>query len=142
MKHITIKFTGLLLLVVLLLMATSDLIYAANDDIPRVSIEELKRMMDDGADVVILDTQPRSTYDRGHIMGALSLPWVPELKDTDVQWLSKQKLIITYCDCGPGENDSADLASQLIDLGFANVKVLADPSIRGWKKVGYPIGNK
>lgn len=99
-------------------------------------------MMDDGADVVILDTQPRSTYDRGHIMGALSLPWVPELKDTDVQWLSKQKLIITYCDCGPGENDSADLASQLIDLGFANVKVLADPSIRGWKKVGYPIGNK
>ena len=38
-----------------------------------------------------------------------------------------------------GEADGSDLATQLIGLGFANVKVLRDPAIGGWKKAGYPL---
>jgi rhodanese-related sulfurtransferase len=116
--------------------------YAAHDEIPRIQIEQLKELIDSGADIVILDAQPKSIYNQGHIKGALSLPWVAELKETDVQHLSKEKLTITYCDCGPGENDSADLAAQLIDLGLRGVKVLSDPSIRGWEKAGFPLEKK
>jgi rhodanese-related sulfurtransferase len=142
MKSNQNKTISVLVMVALLLGVPCNRVYAAHDDVPRVKIEELKKMMDSGAEVVILDAQQKSTYDQGHITGALSLPWVAELNDTDVQWLSKKKLIITYCDCGPGENDSADLAAQLIGLGFMDVRVLADPSIRGWKKAGYPIEKK
>ncbi len=123
----------------IVLMLFAGLAFAAGEDIPRITIEELKKLIDDKADIVILDAQGKNVYDGGHIKGALSFPWVMEVKPSDVQKLPKDKLTITYCDCGPGEADSSDLASQLMGLGFTNVKVLADPSIRGWLKAGYPI---
>ena len=109
------------------------------DEVPRISLEELKELMDSGADVVILDCQPRSVYEQGHIKGAISLPWAPEIDEEEVWMLPWDKPIITYCDCGPGEADSADVALQLIRKGFDDVKVLADPSIRGWMEAGYPM---
>lgn len=142
MKAITKKINWSLGLGILALTVISHVVCAAHDDLPRVRVEELKKMIDCSADIVVLDAQQKSIYDKGHIKGALSLPWIAELKDADVEKLPKTKLIIIYCDCGPGENDSADLAAQLIDLGFRDVKVLADPSIRGWKQAGYPIEKK
>jgi rhodanese-related sulfurtransferase len=110
------------------------------EEVPRISLEEVKELMDSGADIVIVDDQPRSVYEQGHIKGAISLPWAMEITPIDTQQLPRDKLIITYCDCGPGEADSADIALRLIQMGFENVKVLADPSIRGWIEAGYPMG--
>ena len=124
---------------VTLLFLLVGTVYAAHDEIPRITIEELRTLIDDKADVVILDVQLKSTYDKGHIKGALSFPWTAELTDGQARRLPRSKLIITYCDCGPGETDSAGMAAQLIDLGFDNVKILKDPSIRGWKKAGFPM---
>ena len=112
---------------------------AAQGDIPRISIQELKTMMDNGTPVTIIDAQPKAVYKEGHIKGALSLPWKSEIPLEDVWNLPKDKPIVTYCDCGPGEADSADVASQLLQFGFENVRVLGDPSIKGWKKAGYPM---
>jgi rhodanese-related sulfurtransferase len=109
------------------------------DEVPRISLQELKALMDSGADMVILDCQPRSVYEQGHIKGAISLPWAPELDEEDILMLPWGKPIITYCACGPGEGDSADVALQLIRMGFEDVKVLADPSIMGWMEAGYPM---
>jgi rhodanese-related sulfurtransferase len=112
---------------------------AAQVEIPRITIAELKGMMDQGTGVVILDTQPKAVYDKGHIKGAISFPWKARIAALDTGGLPRNKPIVTYCDCGPGESDSANVATQLVDLGFSNVKVLADPSIRGWKQAGYPM---
>jgi rhodanese-related sulfurtransferase len=108
--------------------------------VPRISIEELKELIDSGADMVIVDVQPASVYSSCHIKGAISIPWSMELGEADIAKLPKDKPIITYCDCGPGEADSADTAAKLIGKGFKDVKVLADPSIRGWEELGYPMG--
>jgi rhodanese-related sulfurtransferase len=108
-------------------------------DVPRITIEELKAMMDKGTKVTIIDTQPRDVYDQGHIKGAISIPWKAQIALEDVWKLSSEIPIVTYCDCGPGEADSSSVASQLIDMGYLDVKVLKDPSIRGWKKAGYPM---
>lgn len=108
-------------------------------DVPRVSIQELKKMMDNGTPVTILDVQPKEVYDMGHIKGAISIPWKSQIALEDVWSLPNDQLTVTYCDCGPGESDSADVAAQLINFGFDNVKVLQDPSIRGWKEQNYPI---
>lgn len=113
--------------------------FAGHPEIPRITVDELKKLIDAKSDVIVLDVQLKDIYDKGHIKGAMSFPWKAEINDGDVEKLTKDKLIVTYCDCGPGEADSSDLANQLIGLGFANVKVLKDPAIRGWKKAGYPV---
>lgn len=67
------------------------------------------------------------------------MPWAPKLTAAQTANLPRNKPIITYCDCGPGESDSANVAAQLMDLGFADVRVLKDPSISGWIEAGYPM---
>ena len=115
---------------------------ATQTDIPRITIQELKDMLDNGTPVTIIDAQPESIYAKGHIKGAISLPWKSQLDLEDVWTLPNDKTIVTYCDCGPGESDSADIAAQLIEMGFMDVKVLQDPAIRGWKEAGYPMEKK
>jgi len=112
---------------------------AMAQDVPRINIQELKKMMDSGKAVTIIDAQPKDVYKDGHIKGAISLPWRSQIPLEDVWNIPKDKLVVTYCDCGPGESDSADVASQLLQFGFENVKVLGDPSIKGWKDAGYPV---
>jgi hydroxyacylglutathione hydrolase len=108
-------------------------------DIPRISIEELKKMLDEGEKVTIIDAQPADIYAEGHIKGAISIPWKSQIALQDVWDIPNDLPIVTYCDCGPGEADSADVAKQLIEMGYYDVMVLADPSIKGWKAAGYPI---
>jgi len=114
-------------------------VFVAHPEIPRIPIDELKKLIDAKAEVIILDTQLKNIYDKGHIKGALSFPWKPDVSEADVEKFGKNKLIVTYCDCGPGAADSTDVAAQLIELGFTNVKILKNPSIRGWKESGYPM---
>lgn len=113
--------------------------FAAQKDVPRISIQELKKMMDKGVEVTIIDVQPKAIYDKGHIKGAVSIPWKSQLVLEDVWSLPSEIPIVTYCACGPGESDSADIARQLIKMGYSDVKVLKHPAIQGWKEAGYPI---
>ena len=115
---------------------------AMQADIPRISIQELKAMMDKGTEVTIIDAQPGDIYAAGHIKGAVSIPWKSQIAMEDVWSLPSDVPIVTYCDCGPGEADSSDLAKQLMQMGYMDVMVLKDPSIKGWKKAGYPIEKK
>jgi rhodanese-related sulfurtransferase len=128
-----------LLVFLTLSFLVSAIAIAAGDDVPRITIQELKKMVDDKADVTIVDAQPKRAYEKGHIKGALSFPWTPKLNEAQAATLPRTKPIVLYCDCGPGEADSVSIAERLIDLGFSNVKVLQDPSISGWKEAGYPI---
>jgi rhodanese-related sulfurtransferase len=114
-------------------------VQAMAQDVPRISIQELKKMMDSGKTVTIIDAQPKDVYKDGHIKGAISLPWRSQIPLEDVWNIPKDKPVVTYCDCGPGESDSADIASQLLQFGFEDVKVLGDPSIKGWKEAGYAV---
>ncbi len=116
--------------------------YALQETMPRTSIQELKKMMDDGTAVTIIDVQPADVYAEGHIKGAISIPWKSQIALEDVFSLPEDQLIVVYCDCGPGEADSADAARQLFQMGYEKVKVLGDPSIKGWRQAGYPIEKK
>jgi rhodanese-related sulfurtransferase len=89
-----------------------------------------------------VEPRRKAIYDKGRIKGAVSIPWKSQIAPEDVWSLASDKPIVTYCACGPGESDSADIASQLIRMGYDDVKVLIDPSIQGWKEAGYPIEKK
>lgn len=138
MKHKISMFIALCL--IFSPIAFISTVYAGHEEIPRISLEDLKKMIDEKADIVIYDVRTKEQFDKGHIKGAVSFPWKSALEDSDIRLMPKGKdtFIITYCDCGPGETDSSDYAAQLMDLGYTNVKILQDPSIRGWKKAGYP----
>lgn len=116
--------------------------YGAQEDIPRISIQELKQMMDESAEITIIDVQPINIYNKGHIKGAVSIPWKSQLRLEDVWSLPSGIPIVTYCACGPGESDSNDFARQLIKMGYSDVKVLKHPAIQGWLEAGYPIEKK
>lgn len=120
---------------------TADAVGTATspDQVPRITVEELKALMDSGARTVVLDNRPRESFQMEHIQGAISFPWQPQLTIGDLELLPLRANIVTYCDCGPGEADSADVALQLIELGYeGDVKVLAHPAIEGWMELGYP----
>ena len=134
MKKVVVLFNLLMILFVMVSVSAS-----VQADVPRITIQELKEMVDKGTEVMIIDTQPRAIYAMGHIKGAVSLPWKSQIALEDVWSLASDVPVVTYCDCGPGEADSADVASQLIRMGFDNVKALKDPSVRGWKEAGYPM---
>lgn len=134
-------YATVLLIAIIFSLLTSTL-YGNEEDIPRITIQELKKMMDDGKEVTVIDTQPLDIYDEGHIKGAFSIPWKSQLRLEDVWTLPSGVPIVTYCACGPGEADSADFAKQLMQMGYNDVKVLKHPAIEGWIKAGYPIDKK
>jgi rhodanese-related sulfurtransferase len=113
---------------------------ASSKDIERVNIKELKKMTDSGAEVVIVDNRPQGEFAKQHVKNAISIPWDMDVSKDAAQKLpkDKDKLIITYCDCGPGEADSNDVANQLTEAGYRNVKTLAD-GWSAWIEAGYPV---
>lgn len=127
------------LLAVLVVLAGAATTLAGHEEIPRITVEELHAIYTPGGDVLVLDTQVREVYAEGHIKGAQLFPWAEEIDRAAAAKLPKDKLIVTYCGCGPGESDSADVAAQLLAMGFPRVKVLKDPSSLGWQKAGYPM---
>jgi rhodanese-related sulfurtransferase len=93
-----------------------------------ISITEAARLFQENK-AVFLDARPVEFYDKGHIQGALSLPWqMVDEKCMDV--MDKIPLdctIITYCD-GPACDLSHMLAQFMKDMGFEDVRVL----VNGW----------
>jgi len=113
--------------------------------IPRISVEELKKMVDKGAgDFVVVDVRDSASYEAGHIKGAINIYYDANPTDTMVlpmtlAALSMEKLIVTYCDCSD-DASSANVAQELYKLGYDRdkVKVLAGGSLR-WVELKYPM---
>jgi len=64
------------------------------NDARRVTVDELKKMLDAGQ-AVVYDTRAKSAYDAEHIKGALSMP-SGEVADRAGE-LPKDKTIVFYC---------------------------------------------
>jgi 3-mercaptopyruvate sulfurtransferase SseA len=106
-------------------------------DVPRISKEELKALMESGADIVIVDNNIPELYNAGHIKGAISLPWSENVIEDENFAIPYGKTVVTYCDCGEGEGDSANVARQLLNFGLEDVRTLA-LGWSEWVKAGYP----
>jgi len=64
-------------------------------NVPRIGLEELKKKLDAGADLVVVDVRSKEEFDQGHIPGAVSIPW--EEMEARYNELPGDKEIITYC---------------------------------------------
>ena len=112
-------------------------------NIPRITAEELKQMIEKGADLVVIDTRDSGSYDAGHVKGAINIYYNPTSDPTERQMmlvaLPMDKLIVTYCDCTDDAN-SAKMADEIYKLGYDRdkVKVLSGGSLR-WVDLKYPM---
>ncbi len=72
-------------------------IFSATDNIPRITVQELKAKMDKGEDLVILDVRTGNDYEGSKIKikGAVRMSIV-NIEDRYKQ-LPKDKEIVTYC---------------------------------------------
>ena len=84
-----------------------------------ISAEEAKKIMDSGAEHIILDAREQDEFDAGHIPGAILIPHA-EIEDKAEEVLpDKDALILVYCRSG---RRSKIAAAALAELGYTNVK--------------------
>lgn len=112
---------------------------ATMEGVKNITTEELKKWMDEGKAVVILDNRPDKEYDAEHIPTAKRVG-VDELlkngiKEAEAAGVKKDDTIVNYCN-GIKCWRSPASAALLLDAGYKNVYWLRD-GIPGWIKKGY-----
>ena len=118
----------------------ADVNTAQNHFLSRLSFETdawdvYNDLTNDVAGIVVIDARTPDAYARGHVPGAINLPY-RKIDASAISFLSKDKVIVTYCD-GVFCNASTKAAARLSALGF-KVKEMLD-GMDGWKREGYPI---
>jgi rhodanese-related sulfurtransferase len=105
---------------------------SAESRVPRITIEELKKLMDEQK-VVVVDVRSADAYNNGHIKGAINLP-LDKIQAGKYDALPRDKRIITYCSCG-AENSSAAATLLLEKAGFNNGATLLGGTY-AWEQSG------
>ena len=84
-----------------------------------ISQEEAKEMMDQLADVVILDVREQDEFDSGHIPGAVLLPVGSITEDSAAAVIPEtDTTVLVYCRSG---NRSKTASDALVKLGYTQI---------------------
>jgi rhodanese-related sulfurtransferase len=86
-------------------------------------------------EVTIIDVRDAASYAASHIPGALHIPLARI--EGEIQYLPKDKQIVTYCSC-PAEESSGEAAAILAQKGITNVAALHG-GMQAWQALGYPV---
>ena len=111
--------------------------------VPRITAEEVERLIKTKGNVVIVDTDDSMSYGAEHIKDAVNIAYDPTVdisnEDQTLQVLPGDKLIVFYCNC-PHEEDSAPMVQEMWQLGYAHDKVKAlQGGLTRWEQLGYPL---
>lgn len=98
-----------------------------------ISSDELKKIMEDGNNVFIVDVRPKDQFESGHLKNALNMP-LDDLEKNRSQIPIGKKIIL----CDEDSFLAFQAGVRLHDLGFFNTRVLSD-GLRAWKEKNYEI---
>jgi membrane protein DedA with SNARE-associated domain len=101
----------------------------------RISVNELKRLIDVGANPVVFDVRTATARQRDpqRIPGALAFD--PSQMDAVAAELPDEREVILYCSC-PSEASAASIARLLMDRGVRSVRPLAG-GLQAWIDAGF-----
>lgn len=108
---------------------------ASTQELPVITVAELKAMLDSGEDVIVVDVNTASMYRAGHIPGALHMGWHFDGFSEDPN-LSKSVLLVFYCTCEHEEDSGLMALSAVTKYGYRNIKLLLGGN-PAWKDAGY-----
>ena len=114
---------------------TKELVDQARAATKHISIQDLKKAIDEEADVIILDVRTPKEYEVAHIPDAVNVP--RGLLEFSIWSLvpDQQETLYVYCKTGA----RAALAAKVLnDLGYANA-IAVDTGGLEWVKAGYPV---
>ena len=92
MKRLNGVIAALIVLTIVWFLQPSQ---AMSAEAERITIEQLKSMLDDKVDVIVVDTRSRNSFEAGHIPGAISLDY-PEEIWSGIDQLPRKKTIVFY----------------------------------------------
>ena len=113
----------------------TDLIASVRKKTKEVSLDELKRRIEAGEKMTLLDVREKEEYRAGYIPGAVSIPRGFLEIQVEGRIPDKNTKIVAYC---AGGTRSALAAATLAELGYTNVET-ANPGFVRWKDLGYPM---
>ena len=102
--------------------------------IAAASAEDVLRLVRDGKRVVFVDAREPAEFREERIPGAINLT-LRQVQSMDTTELGSPDLVIAYC---IKDFRGYEVAKALDRAGVANVHVLAEVGIQGWKKLGLP----
>ena len=94
-------------------------------NVPRISIDELKALMEKNA-VLVIDVRDPDSFKKGRIPGAVNVDYTQVLQQAD-RFKGETRTIVTYCACAR-EMTSARAAVDLAEKGIPGAKAL----VGGW----------
>jgi rhodanese-related sulfurtransferase len=102
----------------------------------RITVAELRKLIEDGQEVVILDVRPKKIRaEEGTLPGAVSAH--PADSDPALKSYPREMEIVVYCAC-PNEASAATAAKHLRQSGFKKIRPLLG-GIDAWVQAGHPI---
>lgn len=125
MARIAAKALILVLLAGLSTDASAEVGAQAIRNVPRISIDELKMLIDKQA-VLVIDVRDRDSYAKGHIPGAVNVDYTLVFQQAD-RFKDEKRTIVTYCACAR-EMTSARAAVDLAQKGIPGARAL----VGGW----------
>ena len=111
------------------------LVNDAKTRIKETNVPEVKKRLDAGENMILVDTREDSEWARGHIPGAIHLSKGIIERDVEKTIPDRSAPIVLYCG---GGFRSALAADNLQKMGYKNVLSM-DGGWRGWTEAGYPI---
>jgi rhodanese-related sulfurtransferase len=111
--------------------------------VPRITAEEVQRLIKEKGNVVLVDTDDSESYSDEHIKGAVNIAYDPtadpRAQDETLSALPGNRLIVFYCNC-PHEEDSAPLVLEMWELNYDHDKVKAlQGGLVRWEQLKYPL---
>lgn len=103
-------------------------------DTPRVAPEEIKRLIDDGKKMVILDSRPYNEYHRMNIPGGIDAPGAELVYRVHDLAPDPDTLVVVNC---AGRTRSIIGCQSLRNAGIPNKVVALKDGTMGWELAGY-----
>ena len=113
----------------------TDLLATTRKTTRELSLADLKKRIDAGEKMTLVDVREKEEYRAGYIPGALSLPRGFLEMQAEQKLPDKNAKIVVYC---AGGTRSAFAAKALTELGYSNVET-ANPGYTRWKDSGFPV---
>lgn len=107
----------------------------AKKRVKEADFREIKKRMDAGEKMILVDTREDSEWARGHIPNAIHLGKGVIERDIENAIPDKNAPLVLYCG---GGFRSALAADNLQKMGYANV-ISMDGGWRGWTEAGFPV---
>ena len=106
-------------------------------DVARIDRDELRRLLDSGDEVVLIDALSPMAYAHSHLPGAVNITpdWVDSRARRRIPDIETG--VVVYC-ADAACSSSVRVAERLLELGYRNVRHYAEGK-RDWVDAGLPV---